>query len=142
MQILLLLFTFFIVFPNVFLLAISFCVSFYIVKALPLDIDSLIGISIVIFFASIILFLITLIIHRFSKNKSMFKSLFEINYLINMYIWGLLTLLALMKPEMMEAQILTHAELSFLEGYTGVGAAMLFFVNLSNHAIFSSFFLD
>jgi hypothetical protein len=127
---------------NVLLVGISLMVSFSILKLTLLNIDSLFGITIVAVIASILLFAVTGIIYFLSKDKYKFTSFFEANYMFNLYIWGILTILSLFKPEMVKENLLSKSELEFLSNYASAVAAFLFFLNLTNYTLFTNIVIE
>ncbi|TCO79093.1 hypothetical protein [Marinisporobacter balticus] len=118
---------------NILAISCSFLVANELVKLMPVNVNSLMGIALITVFTSIFIFVITSIAYLLCKNKKKLKVILDINYLFNLYIWGLLSLFEVFKPEMIKDSILSLNEIKFISKFTSAGAAWLFFVNLTNY---------
>jgi len=127
--------------------AVHVLLSFFIVNSVLkfmnlVNQNSLIGISIMILLTSIIVFASTYITYLIAKRKKIaqFKRYFKYNYLINLYIWGLLSLLTLIEPSLIKG---TLAQTSLgLSNYTSWVTVFIFFISSMNYYIFDTLIIN
>lgn len=121
----------------------SFSLGKYGVHLLGFIQEDLYSIVLTIVLTSIISFLLTLLIHYFyQKNKFLNEMRFIRNYHgvhhIYLYISGLLGVISLLEPLLLEEKIIDVEFNSMLLSFAGI----IFFVILSNYSFYNSFVIN
>lgn len=106
-------------------------------ESLKLFMISIVISSIISFILCLIIFLLCKWKNRESKN---FKAVFTLSYLINTYIWGLLSLIGLLKPFLIQQNV--FIETDFLDQAQLSSFGILFFISLTNYTLFKNLIFD
>ena len=96
--------------PTMLIFLLAFAIVYKLFKLVNYSVDkNIYSLAIMIFSISTIVFGMTflayIIFKKIGKDKK-FLNLFEWNYLVNSYIWGFVTLLNIMKPSLINNNIL------------------------------------
>ncbi|MDF9408208.1 MAG: hypothetical protein A4E52_00337 [Pelotomaculum sp. PtaB.Bin013] len=129
---------------NVMIIAFAFLLGFELLKIIHFTPEqSIITFVMFMIFISVIYFLLTLgiyLIFKVRRKEKIFVRFFEASYLFNFYVWGLITLIGILKPYLINENVFKASDFLSQELTSSVG--MIFFIALMNYTFFKNLVIE